>query len=133
MNTRKLILGGAVTAIGLLGFATAGLAVAQTGGDATPTPAGHHGNMGDHGAMPGQMGQMGQAHEPMHEAVAKALGLTVDEFNAQIAAGKTVPDIAREKGIDMATVTAAMQAAHPDGYGPGMMGNGTTHAGCPQM
>src|SRR5665647_1326887 len=127
MRTRNMFLGGAIAAIGLLGFATAGLAVAQTGGDATPAPAGHHGNMGDHGAM---MGQMGQAHEPMHEAVAKALGLTVDDLNAQIAAGKTVPDIAREKGIDMATVTAAMQAAHPDGYGPGMMGDGETHADC---
>lgn len=128
MRTRKLVLGAAIAAIGLFGFASVGLAVAQTGGGATPTPtetpSGPGGHMGDHGSM---MGQMDQVHEQMQEAVAKALGLTVDQLNAQLTAGKTIPDIAKEKGVDMATVTAAMQAAHPAG---GMMGDATTGTGC---
>jgi hypothetical protein len=140
MNTKKLVLAGAVAAVGLLGFATVGLAFAQPGDGPTPTatvsPTGHHGHMGNNGTMTGHMGQMGQtgqAHDQMHDAVAKALGITVDELNAQLKAGKSVPDIAREKGIDMATITAAMQAAHPDSHGPGMMGDPTTHADCPNM
>ena len=137
MKTRNLVLAGAVAAVGLLGFATVGLAFAQTGDGPTPaatvSPTGPHGHMGNNGSMNDHMGQMGQAHDQMHDTVAKALGITVDELNAQLNAGKTVPDIAREKGVDMAAVTAAMQAAHPDGYGPGMMGDGTTHAGCPNM
>jgi hypothetical protein len=45
-------------------------------------------------AMPGQ-------HTEMQAAVATALGLTTDELQAQINAGKTVPQIAQEKGIDL--------------------------------
>lgn len=134
MNTKKLVLTGAVAAIGLLGFASVGLAFAQTGGRETPTatasPMGPHGHMGDHGAM---AAQMGVNHDQMQAAVAKALGITVDDLNAQLKAGKTVPEIATAKGVDMAAVTAAMQAVHPDGHGPGMMGDGTTHADCPYM
>ncbi len=134
MNTKKLVLAGAVAAVGLLGFATVGLAVAQTGGGPSPTPAataaGPHGHMGDHGAM---MGHTSQTHDQVHDAVAKALGITVDELKADLEAGKTIPDIAQEKGVDMTAVTAAMQAAHPEGHGTGMMGDAATHADCPGM
>jgi len=137
MNTKKLVLAGAVAAVGLLGFATVGLAFAQTGDAPTPTPTvsptGPHGHLGNNGTMTDHMGRMGQSKDQMHAAAAKALGITVDELNAQLKAGKTVPEIASAKGVDMATVTAAMQAARPDGYGPAMMGDGTTHADCPNM
>lgn len=129
MRMKKLVLGGAIAAIGLFALASVGLAVAQTGGGATPTPtetpSGPGGHMGgDHGSI---MGQMDQVHQQMQEVVAKALGLTVDELNAQLDAGKTISDIAKEKGIDMATVTAAIQAAHPAG---GMMGDSADAAHC---
>jgi hypothetical protein len=137
MNTKKLVLVGTIAAVGLLGLATVGLAFAQTGDGRTPTASASqtapHGHMGNNGAMADHMGQMGHTHDQMHAAAAKALGITVDDLNAQLKAGKTVPEIANEKGVDMATVTAAMQAAHADGSGPGMMGDRTAPADCPVM
>lgn len=69
-------------------------------------------------------GQMGVYHDQMHEAAAKALGITVTDLEAQLDAGKTVAQIAQERGVDLTTVQAAMQAARPAGQGAGRMGRG---------
>ena len=59
------------------------------------------------GTMPGQAGNgmMGDTiedhHTAMHAAVAEALGLTVDEFEAELEAGKMVPQIAEEQGVEL--------------------------------
>jgi len=45
------------------------------------------------------------------EAAAKALGMTADELSAQLWGGKTLADIAAAKGVDIATVKAAVDAA----------------------
>jgi hypothetical protein len=45
------------------------------------------------------------------EAAAKALGMTADELSAQLWGGKTLADIATAKGVDIATVKAAVEAA----------------------
>lgn len=45
------------------------------------------------------------------EAAAKALGMTSDELSAQLWGGKTLADIASAKGVDIATVKAAVEAA----------------------
>jgi len=45
------------------------------------------------------------------EAAAEALGMTVDELKTQLWGGKTLADLAEEKGIDLADVQAAVQAA----------------------
>lgn len=49
------------------------------------------------------------------EAAANALGMTAEELSAQLWAGKTLADIAEEKGVDLVelqnTVQAAVQAA----------------------
>ena len=142
MNARKLILGGAVMAVGILAFGSIGFAVAQTsdtpnGQGAHGTMAGH-GQMGDHADMAGH-GSMGEMDDmpghatgqqaAMHEAAAKALGITVTELDSQLASGKTIADIAAAKGIDLATLQAAMQAAHPEGHGTGMGVSGMN--GCP--
>ncbi|MBI2765945.1 MAG: hypothetical protein HYX53_08560 [Chloroflexi bacterium] len=115
MNTRKVVLAGVLAAAAIVTLGTFGLAVAQSTSGGSDMQSG----MGS-GHMSGQAGMdcdamdgmtasgMGQ----MHEAVARALGISVDELNAQLAAGKTVAQIAAEKGIDMATVRSAMQAAH---------------------
>jgi len=41
--------------------------------------------------------------DPEHQAaVAEALGLSVEEFQDELDAGKTVPQIAEEQGVDLA-------------------------------
>ncbi len=45
------------------------------------------------------------------DAAAKALGMTSDELSAQLWGGKTLADIADAKGVDIATVKAAVEAA----------------------
>jgi len=55
-------------------------------------------------------GVLAEYADLMHAPVAKALGLTLDEYNAAIAAGKTPFLLAQEKGIDAAIVLDAMQA-----------------------
>lgn len=46
----------------------------------------------------------------MHAAIADALGISVGEFNAARAEGKTLYVIAQELGVDMTTVREAMSA-----------------------
>ena len=53
------------------------------------------------GGMPGEVGL---------DAAAKALGLTTDELSGQLSAGKTLADLANEKGVDLADVRAAVEA-----------------------
>ncbi|HET7375460.1 MAG TPA: hypothetical protein VFK30_02055, partial [Anaerolineae bacterium] len=45
------------------------------------------------------------------DAAAKALGMTSDELSAQLWSGKTLADIATAKGVDIAVVQKAVQAA----------------------
>jgi len=52
---------------------------------------------------------MGDQVKP--EAAAEALGMTVDELRTQLWGGKTLADLAEEKGVDLADVQAAVQAA----------------------
>jgi hypothetical protein len=152
MKTKKLVIGtfaaAAVLALGSIGFATAQTADDPPGNGAT------QGTMPGRGPMGGGNGDTIRQHAmdgtgtpdtirqramdgtgaaacldteqqtQMHEAAATELGITVEELNAQLAAGKTVADIATEKGIDFETVRDAMQAARPAGHGPGMMNGG---------
>jgi hypothetical protein len=53
-------------------------------------------------------GQPGVAHE----AIAAALGMTSDELFAAQRGGKTVADLAQEKGVDLETVVRAAVGAH---------------------
>ena len=85
----------------------------------------------------------GERHDKMHGALAQALGMTTEQLDAELAAGKTVPQIAEAHGIDFANVREAVHAAH--GFGPasemggprGMErhgGPGMSHAvDCPMM
>jgi hypothetical protein len=133
MNTKKLILTGAITGVGILGLASIGVAFADSG---TGGPAGWSMMGGHHTTVADQQTPAAgcdQIQDQMQAAIAKALGITVDDLNAQLAAGKTVADIATAKGLDFSTVMqTAMTAVHGDlsgGYGPGMMGGigrGTT-------
>lgn len=50
-------------------------------------------------------------HDAIHEATADALGMTVAEFDAAIASGMTLVEIAAEQGVDVDTVLEARNAA----------------------
>ncbi len=137
MNRKNLVLAGALAAIGIVALGSIGFAAAQTG-DGSQDSGMHgtmsgDGQMGSHTGMAGMAGDMsmngtdhmagdcGGQQSQMHETVAASLGITVAELDAQLASGKTIADIAKEKGIDLTTVQAAMQEAHSAGHGAGMM------------
>jgi hypothetical protein len=46
------------------------------------------------------------------EAAAGVLGMTTDELSSEFEAGKTLEDVATEKGVDLEDVQQAIQAAH---------------------
>lgn len=48
------------------------------------------------------------------ELLAKALGISVDELQAAREAGKTLPQLVEESGLDMATVRSNLQAAYQE-------------------
>jgi len=105
----------AVLALGLAAFGGAAIASAQT---ATPTPTtpngglwpGHLDGLGPRGPVDAN-GQPLFDEATRQSIMAEALGLTVDELKADLAAGKTPPQIAQEKGLDEATFKANLQTA----------------------
>ena len=123
MNKYVKIIGVAalIGIVALVALAGAAVAFAQSG-NPTPTPppfggygpgmmGGGYGMMGNGaGRMGSGYGFMAEYRDVIHARIAEALGLSLDEFNAALAEGKTPYQIAQEKGIDFATVQAAMQA-----------------------
>jgi lambda repressor-like predicted transcriptional regulator len=51
-------------------------------------------------------------HDQIQEAVAEALGISVEELEAAHDEGKTLRDLAEEQGVELADVQAALEAAH---------------------
>lgn len=64
-----------------------------------------------HGVQLGAQAALSPYHDAIHEATADALGMTVDEFDAAIASGQTLVEIAAEQGVDLDTVLDARNAA----------------------
>ncbi len=95
------VLLGVVAALGL----GATLALAQ--GPVQP-PAPGFGPGGRRGAF----GLNADWQTPMQGAVAQALGITLDDLNAQLRAGKTVAQIAQSKNISLTKLHDDVQAAH---------------------
>ncbi len=97
--------------LGLLGLLVAGVIVFAASRtvfaqEATPTP--------DTSTTAPRIGRMhrGMMHDGVTlEAAAGALGMTADELSTQLWGGKTLADLAEEKGVDLADVQAAVQAA----------------------
>lgn len=65
------------------------------------------GMMGGFGAGP-----MAVDQAEMHTAIAGALGISVEEFEAAVDEGQTLVDIAEAQGVDLADVQAAMDEIH---------------------
>ncbi|MFN8633075.1 MAG: hypothetical protein U0893_04410 [Chloroflexota bacterium] len=97
----------------LLGGAFVGTVAAQQapqapwGPGACPMGAG----MGPWSGGPTGVGP-GGAGGTMHAAIAAALGMSTDELFAALRSGKTVAQIAQEKGVDFETVVKAALDAH---------------------
>lgn len=93
--------------IGALGALASGVAFAQ---DDTPV-AGENTTTGAKGRPPGKfIGWIRGLKGAGLEAAAEALGMTSEELSTQLWGGKTLADLAEEKGIDLADVKAAVEA-----------------------
>jgi hypothetical protein len=94
------LLVGIVAALGISSVASAQSSV-------TPTPTAPT----QQAAPPGGFGPRELHSQAALEAAAKALGMTADDLSAELWGGKTLADIADEKGVDIADVKAAVEAA----------------------
>jgi hypothetical protein len=108
METKKLI-GAAAFTVALAGGGVAGallgvpgVSSAQDSGPSTTTT-----DEPDGGAIAFHVRHEGGPHL---EAAAEALGLTVDELQAELEADKTIADVAGEQGVDIDTVIDAIVA-----------------------
>lgn len=110
----------AVLAVSALGL---GVAFAQKPPPNSPfTPGGmmggywrQQGGSFDMGAMHTRMTSTGGMHTLVWDSLAKALGLTTDELNAELSSGKTVSELASDKGLDRAALVAELESAHKAG------------------
>ena len=115
---KKLLVIGAVFALALVAFGSAGLVYAQTQTPPTPEspifPGYGPGMMGGRGGMMGgfQSGSFGPMHDYMVEAYAQALGITVDELQDRLAGGETMWQIALSLEFSEEAIPGLMIAAH---------------------
>ena len=96
----------ALLAIGALGALVSGAALAQ--GAATQTPEVNTKVQLDRG-----FGHALRSQAAL-EAAAKALGMTVEDLKTQLWGGKTLADLAEEKGVNLADVKAAVETAQKE-------------------
>ena len=116
MNRYVKIIGIAAV-VGVVALVGAAIALAQPpsptqipGGFGPGMMGGYAGGGGyGRGMMGGGFGFMAQYQSLVHAEIAEALGMSLDEFNAALAAGKTPYILAQEKGVDFAKVQTAMQ------------------------
>jgi hypothetical protein len=122
MNMKKVILIGVAVVFAVVALGVAGVVYAYAQTPTPPfTPGSQFGGMmrgrGGMGGMRGGMmgGQGGQYAGSMHtymvEAVAKALDISVDDLNAELTAGKTMWQVAEDKGLTQEQFTTVMQDA----------------------
>jgi hypothetical protein len=65
-------------------------------------------------AMHAWMNASGGMHTFIWDALAEQLGLNSDELTAEVNSGKTIAQIADEKGVDRTDLIAALESAHQD-------------------
>jgi len=94
--------------IGALALAFTGVAYAQ---DDTTNPVVEPQRLPGHGKGFGH-----GIDEASLQAAAQSLGMTTDELTTQLWGGKTLADLAVEKGVALADVKAAVEAAQAQAY-----------------
>ncbi len=99
-NKKSVLIGGLLVALLVVGAVVAVGATSVYAQTPSNTPLQGRGPGGGGGPLGG----------PGLDAAAKALGMTTDELKAELQSGKTLEQVAQEKGVDFATVQAAMQA-----------------------
>lgn len=92
----------AFLAIGAVVGLASGVAFAQDDTQTTPEAT---------SPVPWGKGMRGPGGEVGLEAAAQALGMTSEELSNQLWAGKTLADLAAEKGIDLATLRSTVETA----------------------
>ncbi len=109
---KKLLIGAGVALIVLLLAGLAGAALVFAQEPTPPVPFGGRGGGWGHGGFGrGGFGWAGGGQWTMFDTAAGALGLTPEEFFAELHAGKSLDEIAEAKGVDVQTVYDAMNAA----------------------
>lgn len=106
MSKRILVLVATLAVVAVLGTALVGTALADP---TTPTPV-PFGPRGGHGPMLG-LGGPAWGGQSTLDAVSKLLGLTPEQIHEQRLAGKSLVQIAQEKGVSKDQLVAAILAA----------------------
>ncbi len=101
-NKMLILIAGLLAALLVVGVVGATGAFAQ-GSTTTPVP--------NQGRGPGDGHGRGLGTAEL-EAAAKVLNMTTDELSTALQSGKTLEQIATDKGVDFAKVQDAIQAAH---------------------
>jgi hypothetical protein len=105
---KYVVLATLVAIVAALGISSAASAQSST----TPTPTAPTASTAQTAPRGGfGFGRGGLHSQAALEAAAKALGMTADELSAQLWGGKTLADIADAKGVDIAVVKTAVEAA----------------------
>ena len=118
MDGKKLKLAVAAGVLALAGsLGVAGATYAQTG--TQPTPAAPQAQNGMPGRGPGGPGGHGSMQGPReggpqqdHATIAKALGIEATALTDALKAGKTVADLAKDKGVALDAVVQAVVDQH---------------------
>jgi hypothetical protein len=124
MNT-PIIKIATITAVALLVLGALGLGVAYAQTSTPDNPFIPRGMMGrffsrqdDSGrmtAMHSWMASTGGMHTFIWEGLANTFGLTTDELNAELDSGKTLVELADEKGLERSALVAELENAHQAG------------------
>lgn len=130
MNNKTKLVGISLLVVLAVLALGAGIAFAQ---DPTPDPdygpgwmrGGRGGMMGGYAqdedgwewmdAMHQWMTASGGMHTFVWDTLAENLGLSVDELYAEVNNGRTIAQIAEDKGLSRADLVAALESAHEDG------------------
>jgi len=110
MKKRFMILAGAALAVVLMGAAVVVPAFAQEETPPAQAPFG----------CQGKGFGLGGGSWTMFDTVAEALGLTPEEFFAELRAGKTLEEIAEEQGVEIEAVQDAIKAARVEAMREGI-------------
>jgi hypothetical protein len=120
---KKTLLIVAVVAIMALGALGVGVAFAQ-GGNPPSYP---------YGGMMGGRGGYGPVHDYVEQALAAKLGLTEEQVETELAAGKPMYQIALDKGIAQADLATFMKDVHTTAFAAAVKAGAMTQAQADSM